>query len=103
MAILNWIPRNHSEYTFLEFKIAADLLRPSDLPETALPQGLENRRHLGLILSGQGPVWLYGHLVHLAHPFAWVAVYDPRLRGGVVVMNHMPDGPSPGTVVPVAD
>src|SRR5205807_430606 len=55
----------------------------------------------GLVLSGKGPLWLYGRLVHLAHAFAWVAVYDPQLSGGVVVMRHRSGAPLLGEVVPL--
>jgi len=44
----------------------------------------------GVILSGRAPIWLYGALIHEYHPTAWVATFDPRLGGAVVVMSHTP-------------
>lgn len=48
---------------------------------------------------GRGPIWLYGFLVHFYHPTVWVATYDPRLGGAVVVESHSP-GVEPGDVIP---
>ena len=42
-----------------------------------------------VIVSGRGPIWLYGALLHYLHPFKAVAFYDPRLNGGVVVQSHV--------------
>ncbi len=101
MAILNWDTRYCDTHTVIEFTLVTDVIKPSALAEADLPAELETRRNLGLIISGRGPVWLYAHLVHRAHPFAWVAVFDPRLNAGVVVMNHIPDGPNVGSLVSV--
>jgi len=43
------------------------------------------------VLSGRGPVWLYGFLVHFYHPTSAVAIFDPRLGGAVVVESHNQD------------
>jgi CRISPR-associated Csx3 family protein len=87
----------------LEFRLGGNVLDPAELSQIALPEDLDGQRHLGLMLSGKGPNWLYGHLVHLAHAFAWVAVYDPRLCGGVVVMRHRTDAPALGQVIPFSE
>ncbi len=42
----------------------------------------------GVVMSGRAPIWLYAYLVHELHPTKWVACYDPRLSGGVVVATH---------------
>lgn len=41
-----------------------------------------------VLISGRGPVWLYGMLVHAAHATKAVATMDPRLGGYVVVETH---------------
>ena len=66
----------------LDRPISPDVLKEINPPEVPL--------HKGVILSGRGPIWLYGALVHHYHPTPWVAVYDPRLNGGVVVASHTP-------------
>ena len=44
----------------------------------------------GVILSGRGPIWLYCYLVHYYHPTKFIATYDPRLGGAIVVVSHDP-------------
>jgi len=46
------------------------------------------------------PVWAYGTLIHYFHAAKWVATFDPRLKGGVVVATHDAGVPL-GAVVPV--
>ncbi|AGY58599.1 CRISPR-associated ring nuclease Crn3/Csx3 [Gloeobacter kilaueensis] len=70
-------------------------LEPEDLPRLLLPEPVHG---VGLVISGRGPLWLYGHLVHRYHSAAWIAIYDPRL-GAVVVESHVP-GAYLGQVLP---
>jgi len=44
-----------------------------------------------VIISGRLPVWAFASLVHALHPRPWVATFDPRLGGGVVVSSHVPN------------
>lgn len=53
----------------------------------------------GLILSGQLPLWLWTGLVRACTAAPWLAVFQPHLRGGVVVQGERPY--APGTMVPV--
>lgn len=78
-------------HALLEFQLENGVLSPKHLRELRPPDPItENFAHLGIILSGRGPVWLYGFLVHYYHPTRWVATYDPRLQGAVVVETHTP-------------
>jgi len=75
------------DYMLVEFKIDGNVMMPEDL------KGLsENsprvKPNMGVVLSGRGPTWFYGHLVHRYHPAKWVGIYDPRLGGAVVVATH---------------
>lgn len=54
----------------------------------------------GIIISGRMPIWAMAAAAHAAHPAAWVATFDPRLGGGVVVQSHIPDR-KVGDVVPL--
>ena len=45
----------------------------------------------GVVISGRGPIWLHCFLAHEYHPTKFVAHYDPRLGGAVVVQSHSPD------------
>jgi len=75
-------------YTLISIELDG-VIEPSDLKSlTGLPDIVsESRAHLGIVLSGRAPIWLYGYLIHHYHPCAWVAVYDPRL-GAVIVQSH---------------
>ena len=83
-------------YTLIEFQLEGPIA-PKDLKDLELPKVDSTK---GVILSGRGPIWLYTYMVHFYHPTAWIATYDPRLGGGVVVASHKP-GVSEGDVIPV--
>ncbi|RMG22643.1 MAG: CRISPR-associated protein Csx3 [Armatimonadetes bacterium] len=53
---------------------------------------------LGVVFDGPSPIWGYAMLCHIAHPFAWVATWDPRIAGAVVVQSHWP-GVSAGQII----
>jgi len=63
------------------------IYRPEELSNSDLP---EITPGAGVIISGRAPIWVHAFLVHHAHPASWVATYDPRLQGGVVVASHVP-------------
>lgn len=98
--MIQWTVTQHEGFALAQFSYQG-LLDHAALGAIELPAELEPRTDAGIVFSGKGPVWLYGHLVHLAHKFAWVATYEPRLCAGVVVQSHVPDGPAAGEVVPV--
>ena len=83
-----------SNFTLVHFEIEG-ILEPGELKNLKPPEVEATK---GVVLSGRGPIWLYGFLVHHYHPTVWVATYDPRLGGAVVVESHVP-GVSPGDVV----
>jgi CRISPR-associated protein Csx3 len=97
--VISWDISPFEKFTLCSFYIASPggLLEPHSLNRTNLPEGLEMSK--GLILSGRGPIWLYGYLVHLSHPFAWVGIYDPRLRGAVVIERHVKNTPELGEII----
>lgn len=72
-------------YTLIEFEIQDNVCTP-DVLTIMIPPEVDATK--GVILSGRGPVWLYGCLLHHYHPTAWVATFDPRIGGGVVVASH---------------
>ena len=98
--LVRWRVTLNRELTVVHFELLPDEpLSPDVLGSIGLPSDVVGREHLGLVISGRGPVWLYARLVHEAHPFAWVATYDPRLAGAVVVHRHRADAPAVGQVV----
>lgn len=78
------------EYVLVAFEFD-EVLKPGDLSGLEPPNPVLGKfSHKGVVLSGRGPVWLYGFLVHFYHPTAFVAIFDPRLNGAVVVESHIP-------------
>lgn len=77
-----------AHWVLVEFQ-SDDSIQPDSLKTLSPPDPVKEKfAHLGVILSGRGPVWLYGFLVHYYHPALWVATHDPRLQGAVVVASH---------------
>jgi len=88
-----------------KFQILHFVITGNGIVDTEAVRGLQVKEldyQQGVVLSGKGPVWLFAYLAHLCHPAAWVAIFDPRL-GGVVVQNHIAQGPDPGTRIPLED
>lgn len=100
--ILKWRTECKDNYTVASFEVASTdrILDHRQLVTVELPAEVRGKEDRGLILTGRGPIWLYSYLTHLAHTFAWVAVYDPRLSGAVVVQRHTKDAPEIGVVIP---
>jgi len=71
----------------VEIILSSGVAEPGDLKRlaTLLPTAGGSE---GVIISGRIPVWAYGAVVHHFHPRPWVATFDPRLGGGVVVASH---------------
>ncbi|SFP83056.1 CRISPR-associated ring nuclease Crn3/Csx3 [Parafilimonas terrae] len=75
-------------FSIINFVLEDDI-EPFVLKTIAPPDAItEDFAHKGVILSGRGPVWLYCFLTHFYHPTKFVATYDPRLQGAVVVESH---------------
>lgn len=76
------------------------VLDVKDLTNISLPDNADESK--GVVIYGRAPIWLYTYLIHECHPFAWVAVYDPRL-GGIVVQSHIANSYSVGDIIPFDD
>ena len=72
------------EYTLIHFELN-ETIEP-DILKNLKPPEIDPTK--GVILSGRGPIWLYCFLVHFYHPTKFIATYDPRLGGAVVVESH---------------
>ena len=56
-----------------------------------------------VVLSGRGPIWFYCIALHrLMHVYQVVAVFDPKLRGAVVVSSHLAPVKE-GEVIPITE
>ena len=74
----------NGEAVLVEFEIENGVTTPEEAFSVKLPPVPYGK---GVILSGRGPIWFYGRLIHHFHPAKWVAVFDPRI-GAVVVQSH---------------
>lgn len=77
---------------FVIIKVICGIIKPDILktidPPNAVTEGFSDK---GVVLRGGAegfPMWLCGFLVHFYHATRFVAIYDPRLPGAVVVEDH---------------
>ena len=68
------------------------ILSPADLKAVLPPDPISfGFTGKGLVISGQGPIWLYGFLIHFYHPVKFVATHDNQQEYAVIVESHTPD------------
>lgn len=84
MSEIKFDVKESDEYTIVSFEIEG-VLSPEDLAALTPPKINGSK---GVILSGRGPIWLYCFLTHFYHPTKFIATYDPRLGGAVIVETH---------------
>jgi CRISPR-associated protein Csx3 len=84
MSEIKFSMREEDRYNIVSFEIDG-VISPEDLVAIAPPKVDGSK---GVILSGRGPIWLYCFLTHFYHPTKFIATYDPRLGGAVVVESH---------------
>lgn len=82
--------------TLLEIEIEGGVCEPANLARIVAPDLPGDR---GIVISGRAPVWLFAFLTHHYHVCKWVATFDPRLNGAIVVSRHSIDSPQVGEVV----
>ena len=98
MVDIEFKTKEFAEFTVVFFKLVKNVIVPSVLKEIEPPNVPKNK---GVILSGRGPVWLFSFLTHAYHPTRFIGIYDPRMKGAVIVETHWP-GYEVGDVVEVA-
>ena len=88
--MIKFMVEEREDFSVVNFELDGPL-SPQDLPEVLREFSKENLKfNKGIVISGRGPIWLYGTLIHECHPAKWIACYDPRLVGGVVIESHDP-------------
>ena len=80
--VLRVQPHAWPDGVHLAFEVPATYLDHSAMPDWIVPM---LPAHQGVILSGKLPYWLYTSLARTYHAQPWIAVYQPQLRGAVVV------------------
>ncbi len=84
MEDINFKVIEKDEYTIVHF-ILKDLIEPQILKELKPPNTKGTK---GVILSGRGPIWIYSFLVHYYHPKKFIAIFDPRIGGAIIIETH---------------
>lgn len=74
-------------FTVIHFELESNIT--PDILKDLKPPKVDGTK--GVVLSGRGPIWLYCYLAHYYHPTKFIATYDPRLGGAVVVESHSPE------------
>ncbi|HPC39237.1 MAG TPA: CRISPR-associated ring nuclease Crn3/Csx3 [Exilispira sp.] len=88
MEVLKYNLKSGEKIILLEFELKKNL-EPQDLNFINLPDPVKEKfASKLLILSGRGPIWLYGFMIHHFHPCKAIAIYDPRIDGAVIIESH---------------
>jgi CRISPR-associated protein Csx3 len=87
MGNVKFTVNEEKEFTLISFEMD-DILSPEDLV-TLTPPEVNGAK--GVVLSGRGPIWLYCFLTHVYDPTKFIATYDPRLEGAVIVERYSAD------------
>ncbi len=74
------------------------LISVKEMLKLEFPSELNHQR--GVILYGRAPMWLYSHLVEHCLDFPWVACYDIR-SGGAIVVSSQVSKLEAGDVLPI--
>lgn len=81
------VKRVADDTVVLEFRLTRPI-RPEELP-TLVESAPDVSGAVLLVISGRGPIWLYGALLHrYLHSVAAIATFDPKVGGAVVVASH---------------
>lgn len=86
----------------LDITLVNGVLNPEDVQKLIADLPVADGGTEGVILSERMPVWAFAALVHHFHPRPFVATFDPRLAGGVVVASHT-EGVNVGDVIDITD
>lgn len=78
---------DRAEFRLVKFEIPGGVTTPPEFAEATAEVADQLPGDRPVLVSGRGPVWGYGMLLHAAHPTPAAATYDPRL-GYVVVTTH---------------
>ena len=73
------------KYSIVSFKLD-NVIAPENLTSLKPPKVNPTK---GVVLSGRGPIWLYCYLTHHYHPTRFIATYDPRVGGAIIVESHI--------------
>lgn len=87
---------------FLEITLSSGVINHEELKKMIENLPVNAGGTEGIILSGRMPVWAFAALTHHFHPRPYIATFDPRIGGGVVVASHV-DNLNIGDVIDIED
>jgi len=82
------IKKLSNEIVMIHFILKREL-EPEDLKKISPPDPIKNNfSDKTIILSGRGPIWLYGFLIHYYHPVKAISIFDPRYNAAIIIESH---------------
>ena len=82
------IKKLSNEVIMIHFILKREL-EPEDLKKISPPDPIKNNfSDKTIILSGRGPIWLYGFLIHYYHPVKAISIFDPRYNAAIIIESH---------------
>lgn len=82
------IKKLSNEVVMIHFILKREL-EPEDLKKISPPDPIKNNfSDKAIILSGRGPIWLYGFLIHYYHPVKAISIFDPRYNAAIIIESH---------------
>jgi CRISPR-associated protein Csx3 len=82
------IKKLSNEIVMIHFILKREL-EPEDLKRISPPDPIKNNfSDKTIILSGRGPIWLYGFLIHYYHPVKAISIFDPRYNAAIIIESH---------------
>lgn len=82
---VKFLTRMYEKYTLII--IGLDGVAEPTILKVLKPPAVDFKK--GVVLSRRAPIWLYCFLVHYYHPTRFIAIFDPRIGGAVVVESHI--------------
>ena len=83
------IKKVSNEVVMIHFILKREL-EPEDLKKISPPDPIKNNfSDKTIILSGRGPIWLYGFLIHYYHPVKAISIFDPRYNAAIIIESHL--------------
>ncbi len=83
---------DRGDYLFVDIAIGGNtIMSPEELGNllSAVRKTVGEKYYgKGVVISGRLPVWAHSALAHLFHASKFVAHFDPRFKGGIVVSSH---------------
>ena len=86
------------DYQALAINLTLPEICPKAMCELEMPSELDWQQ--GVILYGQVPAWLYGHLVDRCQQAPWVGCFDIRSHAAILVKSEVPEW-QPGNTIPI--